>query len=171
MLFAIVQGDLATHTANAVCRIFLGEGCEDTAASVQTALEKALSGDYVALGHSLASGEGAGDYHHGTNYDNRDDWDPRNWGDDSHNRCRRSTSSNAEQTYASPDLDFFGGFTAVYCSGATQTDLDNPNGSNAIAIPAAREPGPLVIRCRSRTVAKVDSIGFVARRWTQCSAG
>ena len=29
---------------------------------------------------------------------------------------------------------------------------------NAIATPAAREPGPLVTRCRSRTVAKVDSI-------------
>ncbi len=28
---------------------------------------------------------------------------------------------------------------------------------NAIAIPAAREPGPLVTRGRSRTVAKVDS--------------
>ena len=27
---------------------------------------------------------------------------------------------------------------------------------NAIAMPAAREPGPLVTRCRSRTVAKVD---------------
>ena len=35
---------------------------------------------------------------------------------------------------------------------------------NAIATPAAREPGPLVTRCRSRTVAKVDSIGFVVRR-------
>ena len=41
---------------------------------------------------------------------------------------------------------------------------------NAIAMPAAREPGPLVTR-RSLTVAKVDSIGFVVRRWTQCSAG
>jgi len=30
---------------------------------------------------------------------------------------------------------------------------------NAIATPAAREPGPLVTRCRSGTVAKVDSIG------------
>jgi hypothetical protein len=30
---------------------------------------------------------------------------------------------------------------------------------NAIATPAAREPGPLVTRCRNRTVAKVDSIG------------
>src|SRR5438270_11498650 len=36
---------------------------------------------------------------------------------------------------------------------------------NANAIPAAREPGPLVTRCRSRTVAKVDSIGVVVRRW------
>ncbi len=42
---------------------------------------------------------------------------------------------------------------------------------NAIAIPAALEPGPLVTRCRNRTVAKVDSIGLVVRRWIQCSAG
>jgi len=34
----------------------------------------------------------------------------------------------------------------------------------AIATPAAREPGPLVTRCRNLTVAKVDSIGFVVRR-------
>jgi hypothetical protein len=33
----------------------------------------------------------------------------------------------------------------------------------AIAAPAALEPGPLVTRCRSLTVAKVDSIGFVAQ--------
>jgi len=33
---------------------------------------------------------------------------------------------------------------------------------NAMATPAAREPGPLVMRCRGRTVAKVDSIGLVA---------
>lgn len=42
---------------------------------------------------------------------------------------------------------------------------------NAMAIPAARVPGPLVIRWRSRTVAKVDSIGLVVRRWIQCWAG
>ncbi len=36
---------------------------------------------------------------------------------------------------------------------------------NAMAMPAAREPGPLVTRWRSRTVAKVDSIGFVVREW------
>ena len=42
---------------------------------------------------------------------------------------------------------------------------------NAIARPAAREPGPLVILVRCRTVAKVDSMGFVVRRCTQCSHG
>jgi hypothetical protein len=42
---------------------------------------------------------------------------------------------------------------------------------NAIATPAPREPGSLVTRVLSRTVAKVDSIGFVALRWIQCSAG
>jgi hypothetical protein len=42
---------------------------------------------------------------------------------------------------------------------------------NAVATPAAREPGPLVTRCRSRTVAKVDSMGLVVLRWIQCGAG
>jgi hypothetical protein len=32
-------------------------------------------------------------------------------------------------------------------------------------------PGPLVTRCRSLTVAKVDSTGFVVRMGIQCSAG
>jgi hypothetical protein len=34
-----------------------------------------------------------------------------------------------------------------------------------------REPGPLVNLLLKRTVAKVDSMGFVVRRWIQCSAG
>src|SRR6478609_2476901 len=49
---------------------------------------------------------------------------------------------------------------------------------HACAIPAAREPGPLVTRCRSRTVAKVDSIAFrvgehIAQRFPepQCAVG
>ena len=42
---------------------------------------------------------------------------------------------------------------------------------NAIARPEAREPGPLVTLLLCRTVARVDSIGFVVRRCTQCSAG
>lgn len=126
----IVHGDLARHTTNAVCQVFMGETCEDTASDIQTALERALSGDYVALGDSFASGEGAGDYHDGTNYDNRDDYWPGNWGDDSHNRCRRSQSAYAEQTYNNPEFSFNGSFTAVYCSGATSEDLDNPNDKN-----------------------------------------
>jgi hypothetical protein len=40
---------------------------------------------------------------------------------------------------------------------------------NAIASPTAREPGPLVILVRCLTVAKVDSMGLMVRRWTQCS--
>jgi hypothetical protein len=38
----------------------------------------------------------------------------------------------------------------------------------AVVTLAAREPGPLVTRVRSLTVAKVDSIGLVVRRWIQC---
>jgi hypothetical protein len=42
---------------------------------------------------------------------------------------------------------------------------------NAMARPAARDPGPRVILVRCLTVAKVYSIGLVVRRCTQCSAG
>lgn len=41
----------------------------------------------------------------------------------------------------------------------------------AMGMPAALEPGPLVTRCRSLTVAKIDSIGLVVRRCIQSSAG
>src|SRR6266511_4215526 len=41
----------------------------------------------------------------------------------------------------------------------------------AMAIPAALEPGPFVTLVRCLTVAKVDSMGLVVRRWIQCSAG
>jgi hypothetical protein len=34
-----------------------------------------------------------------------------------------------------------------------------------MASPAAREPGPLVIFVRCRTVENVDSMGFVVHRW------
>lgn len=44
-------------------------------------------------------------------------------------------------------------------------------GVKAIATPAAREPGPVVTRLGSLTVATVDAIGVVVRRWIQCSAG
>ncbi|MEY9889963.1 hypothetical protein ABIA31_003620, partial [Catenulispora sp. MAP5-51] len=41
---------------------------------------------------------------------------------------------------------------------------------NVIAKAAVRDPAPRVTFVRSRTVANVDSIGFVVRRWIQCSA-
>ena len=58
-----------------------------------------------------------------------------------------------------------GAFTARQRASAASISL------NAIASPAAREPGPLVTLLLKRTVAKVDSMGFVVRRWIQCSAG
>jgi hypothetical protein len=39
------------------------------------------------------------------------------------------------------------------------------------AIPVELDPAPLVILLRFRTVAKVESIGFVVLRWIQCAAG
>jgi hypothetical protein len=51
-----------------------------------------------------------------------------------------------------------GAFTARHRAWADSISL------NAIASPAAREPGPLVTLVRCRTVAKVDSIGFVVRK-------
>jgi hypothetical protein len=42
---------------------------------------------------------------------------------------------------------------------------------NAIASPAAREPGPLVTLVRWRTVAKVDSIGLVTGMKISGAAG
>jgi hypothetical protein len=43
--------------------------------------------------------------------------------------------------------------------------------SNAMARPAALDPGPLVTLVRNRTVATLYSIGFEVFRWIQCSAG
>jgi hypothetical protein len=41
---------------------------------------------------------------------------------------------------------------------------------NTMARAAAALPAPRVTLVRSLTVEKVDSMGFVVRRWTQCSA-
>lgn len=112
----VTQSDVAGKTAGAVCRVMGMSDCELVGEQVETALERALEGNYVALGDSFASGEGAGDYREGTNYDRRDDWDPRNWGDDDRNRCRRSTNAYAERVFRGNA--FQGGLTMVSCSGA-----------------------------------------------------
>lgn len=59
----------------------------------------------------------------------------------------------------------WGAFTARQRVWADSTSL------TTIARVAAREPAPLVTLVRRRTVAKVDSMGFVVPRWIQCSAG
>lgn len=59
----------------------------------------------------------------------------------------------------------------IWCVDRASTRLRGVDQLVAIANPAAREPGPLVTFVRNRTVAKVDSMGFVVRRCTQCSAG
>jgi len=51
------------------------------------------------------------------------------------------------------------------CPSATCSSL------NAITSPAVREPAPFVTPSRSRTVANVDSIGFVVRKCFQCRPG
>lgn len=58
-----------------------------------------------------------------------------------------------------------GAFTARHRCWADSTSL------KTMARAAVREPAPRVTLVRSLTVEKVDSIGFVVRRWIQCSAG
>src|SRR5213082_739674 len=59
----------------------------------------------------------------------------------------------------------WGAFTARQRSCADSMSL------NAMARPAAREPGPLVILLLCLTVAKADSIGFGVRRCTPVLRG
>ena len=53
----------------------------------------------------------------------------------------------------------------VWCVHGAQRDWAASISLNAMAIPSPRAPGPLVILLLLRTVAKVDSIGFVAYSW------
>jgi hypothetical protein len=59
----------------------------------------------------------------------------------------------------------------VGCVDRAPAGLGGLDELNAIASPAAREPGPLVTFVRCRTVEKVDSMGLVVRRCTQCWPG
>lgn len=142
----VTQSDLAGRTAAAVCRVLGMSDCEVVGAQVESALERALAGNYVAMGDSFASGEGAGDYRDGTNYDRRDDWDPRNWGDDDRNRCRRSTNAYAERVFRGNT--FQGDLTMVSCSGArlgaeVDADTDDDTDSGAIYDPNPDHTGEL----------------------------
>lgn len=160
----VTHSDLAGRTAAAVCRILDGSDCDATGEQVESALERALGGDFVAMGDSFASGEGAGDYREGTNFDRRDDWNWDNWGDDDHNRCRRSTSAYAERVFA--DNTFQGGLTATYCSGARMgaevdddTDDDTEGGAIFGANPDNTGEGPQIDALDDDTSLVTMSIG------------
>lgn len=127
--FGVTNSGFSGKVAAAVCRLFMQEGCASwEEGSTQTPLEQALSGNYVAMGDSFASGEGTYNYADGTDYDNRDDWNPANWGDDAHNRCHRSNVSYAQQIYGGNH--FNGSLATVYCSGAETPEFTNDNPAN-----------------------------------------
>lgn len=90
--------------------------------------EQATSGDYVALGDSFSSGEGAGDYAPGTDFDDREDLWPFNYDQEKHNRCHRSANSYSAGVYAGNP--FKGDYKFVACSGAVNSDFQNPNHSS-----------------------------------------
>jgi hypothetical protein len=54
---------------------------------------------------------------------------------------------------------------------ALQRSWADSTSLNTIARAAAGLPAPRVTLVRSLTVENVDSMGFVVRRWIQCSAG
>lgn len=118
---------LTTHVVRAVCSVFQLPGCL-VAGAGQNPLQRATSGRYVALGDSFSSGEGAGGYQPGTDFDDRDDLWPFNDGQESHNRCRRS--ANAYSQVLAAQNTFAAGTTFVACSGAVLADLSDPNRTN-----------------------------------------
>lgn len=115
---------------HAVCQI-LGQADCPPQDPTATPLERATWGEYVAMGDSYSSGEGAGDYDPDTDYDRGDDWDRDNWGDDERNRCHRSGSAYSQMIQRpGSGIAFDGGFTFSACSGATQDELTERNGRN-----------------------------------------
>ena len=130
------------------CSMGSSDGGEPGDPTKMSPRERAESGDYVALGDSYISGEGAGSYLDGTNFDaneaakdeRRKDmnpfekaWDSLPGGDDEDhsdesNYCHRSDNSWASGVHS--DGNFKGDFTFGACSGATTKDYWNENGDN-----------------------------------------
>lgn len=121
-------GTISDAFSRAVCSVIQRDGCGVAPGAGETPLEQATSGDYVALGDSYSSGEGAWDYEDGTDFDDRDDLWPFNDDEEDHNRCHRS--ENAYSQVVASANDFAGDVTFVACSGAVITDLTHPNHGN-----------------------------------------
>jgi lysophospholipase L1-like esterase len=123
----------------AVCLVVDGGGCVNPEVA-RSPYEQAVSGQYVAIGDSFSSGEGAGDYTADSDHDPNSGWDRiGSWFDDhlipgEHgslhpaNFCHRS--ANAYGPIVASQNEFAGGSVFAACSGATTDDFENPNGSN-----------------------------------------
>jgi lysophospholipase L1-like esterase len=120
-------GSIRDAFSEAVCSVVERDGCTVPGYG-ETPLEQATSGEYVALGDSYSSGEGAYDYEEDTDFDDRDDLWPFNDDEEDHNRCHRS--ENAYSQVIADSNDFAGGTTFVACSGAVHDDLENDNHAN-----------------------------------------
>jgi len=96
--------------------------------------EQATAGDYVALGDSYSSGEGADDYLEGTNDDEAtkeaiNDFNGWLWPGDPHNNiCRRSANAYSAGVYGS--FDFEGDYIFGACSGGVVADYYQDNTSD-----------------------------------------
>ncbi len=120
---------------SSICEIVSGGsgncGFPDTALSPE---ERATSGDYVALGDSYSSGEGADDYLEGTNDDDAtkeaiNDFNGWLWPGDPHNNiCRRSANAYSAGVYDS--FDFEGDYIFGACSGGVVKDYYEDNTSD-----------------------------------------
>jgi lysophospholipase L1-like esterase len=136
MLLTGMGARVADRLSASVCQILQVENCPtfgtaasgDPSVATKTPLEHATQGTYVAMGDSYSSGEGAKQYIKGSNFDDRNDLWPFNDDQEAHNRCRRS--ENAYSQVITNRFDFTGGSTFVACSGATVSDLTDPNSSN-----------------------------------------
>lgn len=125
---AVSTTNIEEKVAAGMCHVLGQDNCGAVSAPTfaPSPLEQALAGNYVALGDSFASGEGAGDYDLPTDIDRSKDW---RWGVDTggyRNMCHRSSNSYASRIYGKHDLDFAGSFRAAYCSGAVSRHLYNP---------------------------------------------
>lgn len=111
-----------------------GDGVDGVPPEV-TPEEQATAGDYVALGDSYSSGEGADDYLEGTDDDDAtkesvNDFNGWLWPGDPHNNiCRRSENAYSAEVYGA--FDFQGNYVFGACSGGVMEDYyeDNTSGN------------------------------------------
>ncbi len=138
LLLTPIAGRAAGAVSTAICHVTGGAQCGATVGDpALSPYEQAVSGEYVAMGDSFSSGEGAGDYEPASDLDDRGfaDWmDSHLWwpGDRDpkyHNGCHRS--GNAYGSIVAAENDFAGGSSFVACSGAQLNELTQPNGGQS----------------------------------------